>query len=62
MIMCKGVQTTIWLRSLNGRINAFLEHYKLGHSDLAFTTSDNDGDSDIMDFFTNSATKNYVYL
>ena len=27
----KSVQTTIWLRSLDGRVNAFLEHYKLGH-------------------------------
>ena len=27
----KSVQTTIWLGSLDGRVNAFLEHYKLGH-------------------------------
>ena len=27
----QNVQTTIWLRSLDGRVNAFLEHYKLGH-------------------------------
>ena len=64
MIMCKSVQTTIWLRSLDGRVNAFLE----GHKDLAFTTSDNVVDSNIMDFFTNIAKKQvsqkiyYVYL
>ena len=55
----KSVQTTIWLRSLDGRVNAFLEHYKLGHKDLAFTTSDKDVDSNIMDFFTNIATNKF---
>ena len=50
----KSVQTTIWLRSLDGRVNAFLEHYK-----LAFTTSDKDVDSNIMDFFTNIATNKF---
>ena len=27
----KVFKTTICLRSLDGRVNAFLEHYKLGH-------------------------------
>ena len=59
MIMCKSVETKIWLRSLNGRVNALLEYYKLGHYDLVFTTSDNDVDSNIMDFFTNIATNKF---
>ena len=58
-IMCKSVQRTIWLRTFDRRVNAFLEHYKLGHQDLAFTTSDNVVDSNIMDFFTNIATNKF---
>ena len=27
----KSVQTIILIRSLDGRVNAFLKHYKLGH-------------------------------